>query len=83
MGRFYNIGLGHGYSVMDVVRTSEKVTGCEIPIEYSPRRPGDPPILSASNEKICSELNWSPKYSTLEEIIQTAWNWFQQHPNGY
>ncbi|MFK7778208.1 MAG: UDP-glucose 4-epimerase GalE [Gimesia sp.] len=81
--QFYNIGLGHGYSVLDVVKTTEKVTGCEIPIEYRERRPGDPPVLAASNEKISQELGWSPRYTTLEEIIKTAWNWFQRHPQGY
>ncbi|WP_298864933.1 UDP-glucose 4-epimerase GalE [uncultured Gimesia sp.] len=80
---FYNIGLGHGYSVLEVVKTTEKVTGCEIPITYQTRRPGDPPVLAASNEKISRELGWSPRYTTLETIIQTAWNWFQNHPDGY
>ena len=81
--RFYNIGLGHGYSVLDVVKTTEQVTGCEIPIEYRDRRPGDPPVLAASNDKISQELGWSPRYTTLEEIIKTAWNWFQSHSEGY
>ncbi len=81
--RFYNIGLGHGYSVLEVVKTAEQVTGCEIPIEYHPRRPGDPPVLAASNEKISRELGWSPRYTSLEAIIRSAWNWFQAHPHGY
>lgn len=81
--RFYNIGLGHGYSVLEVVKTTEQVTGVEIPVEYQPRRPGDPPILTASSEKISSELGWTPRYTSLEAIIQTAWNWFRNHPAGY
>lgn len=81
--KFYNIGLGNGFSVLDVIKTAEQVTGVEIPIEYQPRRPGDPPVLAASNEKITRELGWSPKYTSLGAIIQTAWNWFRDHPQGY
>ncbi|QDT26666.1 UDP-glucose 4-epimerase [Gimesia panareensis] len=81
--RYYNIGLGQGFSVLDVVKTSERVTGHEIPVEFKPRRPGDPPVLSASNKRISEELGWSPKYTSLEEIIQTAWDWFRTHPEGY
>jgi UDP-glucose 4-epimerase len=49
----------------------------------SPRRPGDPPVLVASSEKIRSELGWTPKYASLEEILQTAWEWHLAHPSGY
>lgn len=83
INRFYNIGLGHGYSVLEVVKTTEQVTECKIPVEYHSRRPGDPPILAASNKKISKELGWSPKYTSLKDIIQTAWDWFQSHPYGY
>lgn len=81
--RFYNVGLGSGFSVLDVVKTTEQVTGREIPIEYQARRPGDPPVLSASHEKITRELGWSPRHTSLTEIIESAWNWFQKHPDGY
>ena len=81
--RFYNVGLGQGFSVQEVISTSEKVTGSPIPVDIQSRRPGDPPMLSASHERITSELGWSPKYWSLDEIIQTAWDWFRTHPAGY
>jgi hypothetical protein len=48
-----------------------------------PRRPGDPAILVASSEKIKHELKWQPQYSNLDDIVRSAWDWFQAHPNGY
>ena len=48
-----------------------------------PRRAGDPPVLVASSDEIKSKLKWKPKYPGLEEIIRTAWDWHQRHPDGY
>jgi UDP-glucose 4-epimerase len=48
-----------------------------------PRRPGDSPKLVAGAGKASSELGWKPKYPKLEDIVTTAWNWHQKHPNGY
>jgi UDP-glucose 4-epimerase len=79
----YNLGNGQGFSNMAIIKTAEKVTGKQIPFEISPRRPGDPPSLVASSDKIKAELGWKPKYNTLEQIISTAWQWHTQHPNGY
>ena len=75
---FYNLGSEQGYSVREVVAACEKVTGKTIKIAEGPRRAGDPPRLVASAGKAKSELNWTPQYQNLEEIITTAWNW-EQH----
>ena len=79
----YNLGNGNGFSVREVIAAARKITGHAIPVVESPRRPGDPPVLVASSEKISKELGWKAKYATLESIIQTAWEWHQAHPNGY
>lgn len=79
----YNLGNGNGYTVMEVVRTAENVTGREIKTVNADRRPGDPAVLVASSEKIVKELGWKPKYPDLETIIETAWKWHSTHPNGY
>ena len=81
--RVYNLGNGNGYSVREVIETAREVTGAEIPSEVGPRRSGDPAELIASSEKIQNELGWEPQYGELEEIISTAWEWHQKHPNGY
>lgn len=81
--RTYNLGSGSGYSVKQVIDTAQAVTGCTIPVEYGPRRAGDLAVLVADSSRIKQELGWSPKYDTLERIIETAWNWHRQHPNGY
>lgn len=81
--RTYNLGNGKGYSIMEVVETAREITGHPIPIEIGPRRPGDPDILIADSEQIRRELGWEPKYPDLRSIIESAWKWFEKHPNGY
>jgi UDP-glucose 4-epimerase len=80
---FYNLGTGGGTSVREVIDVCRKVTGKKIPIVERPRRPGDPPRLIASSEKIKRELGWSPRFQQLEVIIESAWKWHQKFPNGY
>lgn len=79
----YNLGNGKGFSVLEVIKTAEKVVGHAIPQKIEARRAGDPATLIASSEKIMKELNWQPKYNSLETIIETAWNWHKNHPNGF
>jgi UDP-glucose 4-epimerase len=79
----YNLGNGQGFSVLEVIETSKKITAIAIPYQFADRRPGDPAILIASSEKIKKELHWEPKYPDLETIIRTAWEWHYKHPQGY
>lgn len=81
--RIYNLGNGTGFSVKEMIDIARKVTGHEIPAKIAPRRAGDPAILIASSEKAMKELNWKPKFNSVETIIETAWNWHKNHPNGY
>lgn len=80
---FYNLGNGDGYSVRQVIETCEKVSGKKIPAIEKPRRPGDPPKLVASAAKAIQDLGWKPRYPKLEDIVATAWDWHNRHPNGY
>jgi UDP-glucose 4-epimerase len=80
---FYNLGNGDGYSVREVIRMCEKVTGQAIPAVEKPRRPGDPPKLVASAQKAIHDLGWKPKFPTLQDIVASAWAWHQGHPGGY
>jgi UDP-glucose-4-epimerase GalE len=82
-GLRYNLGIGKGYSVREVIRTAEEVTGLKVPVKEGPRRPGDPPELVASPVRIQQELGWKPRYAELRGIIETAWNWHRTHPRGY
>src|SRR5262245_14265413 len=61
----YNVGIGRGYSVREVIRTAEEVRGLKVPVKEGPRRAGDPPSLVANAEKIRKELGWQPKYADL------------------
>ena len=81
--RFYNLGIGRGYSVREVIESAKRVTGVDFAVEYGPRRPGDPAILFANADKIRRELGWSPRYTDIDPIVATAWKWFQNHPRGY
>jgi UDP-glucose 4-epimerase len=69
----YNLGYGSGYSVAEVVEMARQVTGRWISTESSPRRPGDPPVLIASSDKIRRDLGWQPRLSELDQILESAW----------
>jgi UDP-glucose 4-epimerase len=82
-GLKYNVGTGLGYSVRELIKMSEEVTGKKITVKEGPRRPGDPAELVASSTKIRQELGWKPRYPELGGILETAWNWHKKHPRGY
>jgi UDP-glucose-4-epimerase GalE len=82
-GLCLNLGTGRGYSVREVIRTAEEVTGKPVAVKEGPRRPGDPPVLVAAAEKAQRELGWRPRYTELRPIVETAWNWLRNHPRGY
>jgi UDP-glucose 4-epimerase len=71
----FNLGNGNGFSVREVIETAKKVTGREIRVKESERRPGDPPVLVGSSEKARKKLGWNPQYPDLETIITHAWRW--------
>jgi UDP-glucose 4-epimerase len=77
--RHYNIGAGTTYSVRDVHREAERLTGRKIPVRVGERRAGDPAVLHASPRRIIKELGWDPQHSSLEEILTSAWEWKQKH----
>jgi UDP-glucose 4-epimerase len=79
----YNLGNGQGFSNLQVIEAARRVSGQAIPAQEEARRPGDPPSLVASAEKARRELGWQPQFPVLEEIIESAWHWHREHPNGY
>jgi len=79
----YNMGNGNGYSVKEVIRVAEEVSGRQIKSVVGPRRAGDPARLVAGSDKIKRELGWTPRYAELRTIVQTAWDWHSSHPEGY
>ena len=79
----YNLGNGSGFSVREVIEVARRITRRPIRVVESQRRPGDPAILVASSHKIRTELGWKPRYPHLEDIVCSAWEWHQVHPNGY
>lgn len=79
----YNLGNGHGYSVLEVIEVAREVTGRKIPLEIGPRRAGDPAILVASSERARQDLGWEPRHPDLRRIIASAWEWHRRHPGGY
>ena len=79
----FNLGNGVGFTVKEVIDTAREVTGHPIPAKTTPRRAGDPAQLIASSEKARTVLGWHPEHADLREIIETAWNWHKNHPNGF
>ncbi|MGB6133906.1 MAG: UDP-glucose 4-epimerase GalE [Acidobacteriaceae bacterium] len=73
----YNLGNGAGFSVLEVIESARRATGHPIPAEVVPRRPGDPAVLIASSEKIGRDLGWKPRFTSLDAIVASAWQWHQ------
>jgi UDP-glucose 4-epimerase len=74
----FNLGTGQGFSVLEIIEHARKITARDITVENTDRRPGDPPVLIASNEKAVAELGWKPRYADIDDIIGTAWRWHQK-----
>lgn len=79
----FNLGSESGFSVREIIDAARKVTGHPIPTVDKGRRGGDPDILIANSDKAEKILGWVPEYTSIEDIISTAWNWHKKHPNGY
>lgn len=74
----FNLGNGRGFSVLEVIQSATSVTGMSIPYSVVERRPGDPPVLVATSMKAQQQLKWTPRYTKLEQIIETAWKWHRE-----
>lgn len=79
----YNLGSEKGFTNKEVIKAVGHIAGKPVPYETAPRRAGDPAILVASSQKIQQDLGWRPKFTDLDSIIKTAWDWKQKHPHGY
>jgi UDP-glucose 4-epimerase len=77
----YNLGAGVGHSVAEIVQAIRDRTGCEVRSNIGPRRAGDPPVLTADPALAQRELGWTPRLSSLEDIIDTAWRWRLRNAN--
>ena len=78
----YNIGTGHGYSVLDMVKAFVRVNGVDVPYSIKPRRAGDIATCYCNPSKAKEELGWEAKYG-IDEMVRDSWNWQRQNPEGY
>ena len=78
----YNIGTGHGYSVLDMVKAFVLVNGVDVPYSIKPRRAGDIATCYCDPSKAKNELGWEAEYG-IEEMVRDSWNWQRQNPDGY
>lgn len=78
----YNLGTGHGYSVLDMIHAFEKACGKKLPYEICPRRSGDIAACYACSDKAEKELHWKAKYG-IDEMCASQWKWQSNNPNGY
>lgn len=79
----YNLGNGKGYSVRQAIDAVRKVSGKNLKAAETERRAGDPPVLLCDSGKAKTELGWQPKWTNLEKIVESAWKWHNEHPDGY
>jgi UDP-glucose-4-epimerase GalE len=75
----FNLGTGRGYSVLETIKSVERVAGTQVPVHLAPRRAGDPPVLVADNAKAQKVLGWRPEFLDIDAIIRTAWMWHSVH----
>jgi UDP-glucose-4-epimerase GalE len=78
-----NLGNGEGYSVLEVIRTAEAVTGRKVPYRVAARRAGDPPRLVGDCARATEVLGWRQRFGDLRTIVETAWAWHRSHPAGF
>ncbi len=78
----YNLGTGHGYSVLDIVKNFEAATGVKIPYSIKPRRAGDIATCYCDPSKAERELGWKAQYG-IKEMCEDSWRWQKNNPNGY
>lgn len=74
----FNLGTGEGVTVLELIKVVEEVTGNKLNIVLDERRPGDPDMLVADNQKALSVLKWNPTHSSIENIVRTAWEWHKR-----
>ena len=78
----YNLGTGHGYSVLDVVKAFEKANGLKVPYSIKPRRSGDIASCYCNPAKAKEELGWEARFG-IEEMCRDSWNFQKNNPKGY
>jgi len=79
----YNLGNGQGYSVRQVIDAVRRVSGRDFRVVAVERRPGDPAVLTSDATKARTELGWRTERPGLEQMVETAWKWHTEHPDGY
>lgn len=81
--RIYNLGIGRGHSVREIIDAARKVTSMDFKVEVGPRRAGDPASLYSDPSRIERELGWRATHTDIEETIRSAFRWFSKNPEGY
>ncbi len=79
----FNLGLGYGFSVKEIIEAARSAVGLPILVEDAPRRAGDPAVLIASGDRAKRVLGWKPVHTELGDILTSAWIWHKTHPRGY
>jgi UDP-glucose 4-epimerase len=81
-GATWNLGCGTGHSVLQVIKSVERISGRRVPYQMAARRPGDPAVLVAASDR-ARAAGWTPRYEALDDIVRTAFAWREAHPDGY
>lgn len=79
----YNVGLGQGWSVRQIVAAAKDVTGTDFAVDTVSRRPGDPPALVTDPTRITRDLGWTPQHRAITDAIESQWAWMQMNPDGW
>ena len=82
-GDVFNVGTGRGHSNLEVIDAVKRISGVDFPVEIRGRRPGDTAELLADSTKLRQTFGWEPRYSDLDTLVGSAWEWHRTHPHGY
>jgi UDP-glucose 4-epimerase len=77
-----NLGTGHGLSVREIIALAESVTGAKVPVEFGPRREGDPPHLVADPSRARDLIGWQARFTDPRAIVESAWKWLNGPKHG-
>ena len=79
----FNVGIGRGYSVREILDSVRRVSGVDFPVHEAERRAGDAIALYNDPTRIKSKLGWDAQITDIDEVVGTAWDWFKANPRGY
>jgi len=79
----YNLGIGKGFTIKELIASTERVSGKELVVKQAARNAGEAAAVWCDPSKANKELGWYPKFTEIDEILRTVHDFMKSHPTGY